>query len=197
VPITHAFIGSYHDWDLSDPDEPIDVVKKYLPVHKQETGPFFGQGLQQGQYMKIDPEAWTFGKMAAKIIADAVAAAESTGGQGELPAAELLPEPLVSLIELELSPPVALSPLNPLGSAGELFTKYGPQADIKPDIKADIWADLGADMIVKKNNTGEFSGLADRAFWAHCKTVAAEVSLWPKWMRGEVKITAAVARKRR
>jgi hypothetical protein len=25
----------------------------------------------------------------------------------------------------------------------------------------------------------------DRAFWAHCEAVAAEVSLWPKWMRGE------------
>jgi hypothetical protein len=81
--VTQAFIGSYHDWDLLDPDEPIDVVKKYLP---------------EPQYMKIDPEAWTFGKMAAKMIADATAAAESTGGQGELPAAELLPEP-VSLIE--------------------------------------------------------------------------------------------------
>jgi hypothetical protein len=49
--------------------------------------------------------------MAAKMIADATAAAESASGQGELPAAELLPEikpeippePLVSLIEVELS----------------------------------------------------------------------------------------------
>jgi hypothetical protein len=41
-------------------------------------------------------------------------------------------------------------------------------------------------MIVKKKNTGEFSSLADRAFWAHCEAVAAEVGLWPKWMRGEV-----------
>jgi hypothetical protein len=60
--VTHAFIGSYHDWDLTDPDEPndpIDVVKKYLPVMQQ-----------------IDPEAWKFSKMAAKMIADAEDAAE-------------------------------------------------------------------------------------------------------------------------
>jgi hypothetical protein len=47
-------------------------------------------------------------------------------------------------------------------------------------------------MIVKNKKTAE-----DHAFWAHCEAVAAEVSLWPEWMRGEVKITAAVARKRR
>jgi len=33
--------------------------------------------------------AWTFGKLASKIIADAVAAAESASGQGALPAAEI------------------------------------------------------------------------------------------------------------
>jgi hypothetical protein len=88
VPVTHAFIGSYHDWDLMDPDEPIDVVKKYLP-EQLETGPFFGHGLQ---YAKYSPEAWTFGKMAAKLIEDATAAAESATGQGELLAAEIKPE---------------------------------------------------------------------------------------------------------
>jgi hypothetical protein len=35
-------------------------------------------------------------------------------------------------------------------------------------------------MIVKNKNS-----VADRAFWAHCEAVAAEVGLWPKWMRGE------------
>jgi hypothetical protein len=38
-------------------------------------------------------------------------------------------------------------------------------------------------MIVKNKKTDE-----DRAFWAHCETVAAEVSLWPAWMRGEAEI---------
>jgi hypothetical protein len=36
-------------------------------------------------------------------------------------------------------------------------------------------------MIVKNKQTVE-----DRAFWDHCEAVAAEVALWPKWMRGEV-----------
>jgi hypothetical protein len=66
-PTIQATVGSYHDWDLTEA----------------------GSGLQ---YTKIDPEAWTFGKMAAKIIADAVAAAESASGQGELPATEIPPE---------------------------------------------------------------------------------------------------------
>jgi hypothetical protein len=53
-----AFIGSYHDWDLTDP-----VDNTTLP-----------------EYMwKIDPEAWTFGKMAAKLIEDATAAESETG----------------------------------------------------------------------------------------------------------------------
>jgi hypothetical protein len=34
-------------------------------------------------------------------------------------------------------------------------------------------------MIIKNKKTGE-----DRAFWAHCEAVAAEVDLWPKWMGG-------------
>jgi hypothetical protein len=38
-------------------------------------------------------------------------------------------------------------------------------------------------MIVKNKTT-----VADRAFWAHCEAVAREVSLWPKWMRGEGEI---------
>jgi hypothetical protein len=71
-PIIHA-IGSYHDWDLMEESEP--------------------------QYTKIDPEAWTFGEMAAKMIADATAAAESASGQGELPAAEIKPDS-IGLIEL-------------------------------------------------------------------------------------------------
>jgi hypothetical protein len=44
-PIIHAHVGSYHDWDLM-----------------VEPGP---------QYTKINPEAWTFGQMTAKLIADA------------------------------------------------------------------------------------------------------------------------------
>jgi hypothetical protein len=35
-------------------------------------------------------------------------------------------------------------------------------------------------MIIKNKKTGE-----DRAFWAHCEAVAAEVKSWPAWMRGE------------
>jgi hypothetical protein len=38
-------------------------------------------------------------------------------------------------------------------------------------------------MIVKNKKTAE-----DRAFWGHCEAVAAEVGLWPKWMRGEVEV---------
>jgi hypothetical protein len=38
-------------------------------------------------------------------------------------------------------------------------------------------------MIVKNKKTAE-----DRAFWAHCEAVAAEVALWPAWMRGEAEI---------
>jgi hypothetical protein len=65
--IAASAIGSYHDWDLTEAEA------------EPETGPFFGHGL----YTKIDPEAWTFGKMAAKIIADATAAAESETGTRE------------------------------------------------------------------------------------------------------------------
>jgi hypothetical protein len=35
-------------------------------------------------------------------------------------------------------------------------------------------------MIVKNKQTAE-----DRAFWAHCEAVAAEVKSWPKWMGGD------------
>jgi hypothetical protein len=35
-------------------------------------------------------------------------------------------------------------------------------------------------MIVKNKKTAE-----DRAFWAHCEAVAAEVGSWPNRMRGE------------
>jgi hypothetical protein len=95
------------------------IVGKPLPL---KTGSFFGHGLQYSvpgplypgkltlgkqppeKYSPIvDPGKWTFGEMAAKIIADAVAAAESASGQGELPAAEIppeiLPEPSVGFID--------------------------------------------------------------------------------------------------
>jgi hypothetical protein len=38
-------------------------------------------------------------------------------------------------------------------------------------------------MIVKNRKTDE-----DRAFWAHCEAVAAEVASWPGWMRGEADV---------
>jgi hypothetical protein len=46
-------------------------------------------------------------------------------------------------------------------------------------------------MIVKNKKTAE-----DRAFWAHCEAVAAEVSLWPAWMRGEAGTQPEVAVRR-
>jgi hypothetical protein len=109
--ITHAFIGSYHDWDLTE------------PWAEPESGP--GQYTKKyGQYTKIDPEAWTFGKMAAKMIADAVAAAESeTGGQGALPAAEIAPEP--PEIPPELAAETQPSDFEPLGGPPWVGPNFG------------------------------------------------------------------------
>ena len=116
---THAAIGSYHDWEPeaaeSEPEsEPSKGLTKEA-VHKVyakfTSGPFFGHGLQyqvklpmkyatpgkqpEPEFISdvVDPGKWTFGEMAAKIIADAVAAAESEIGQGALPATEIQPEP--------------------------------------------------------------------------------------------------------
>jgi hypothetical protein len=92
-----------------------------------KTGPFFGHGqysvphspypgkLSEPKSQPPKPQfnsgiadQWTFGKMAAKMIADATAAAESASGQGELPAAEIKPE----------IPPDPLAGLEP-GGPGE------------------------------------------------------------------------------
>jgi hypothetical protein len=111
-PIIHAIgsasNGSSHDWDLIGGLTKEAVHKVYA---KFTSGPFFGHGLQyqvklpmksatpgkqpEPEFISdvVDPGKWTFGEMAAKIIADAVAAAESEIGQGALPATEIQPEP--------------------------------------------------------------------------------------------------------
>jgi hypothetical protein len=121
-----------HCWcpPATGPNQPheIDCVQYRRPAKGAlkgtlKSGPFFSHGLQysvpHGPYPMpktssiADPGKWTFGEMAAKIIADAVAAAESATGQGALNAAELSPEkPSVDFIEFGPTHPMQLMQLS-------------------------------------------------------------------------------------
>jgi hypothetical protein len=133
-----------------------------------KSGPFFGHGLKYAipdpkpkQFKLsppekfvgstvgsvVDPGHWTFGDMAAKIIADAVAAAESASGQGALNAAELLPETSVNFIDFGPIHPMQLSEKEKQALAYVQAHAMQLQAQVL-DSQAKMYA-LAVDSVVK------------------------------------------------